>query len=64
MNIGAKTLNKILANRTQQKSSYIMINLGLFKECKDSSVYTNQSMCYTILKKLKDKNSIIILIDR
>ena len=44
MNIGVKMLNKILANRIQQKSSYIMINLGLFKECKDSSIYTDQSM--------------------
>ena len=26
------------------KSSYTIIQLGLFQECKDSSIYTNQSM--------------------
>ena len=46
LNINAKILNKILASRIEQliKNSYIMIKLGLFLECKDPSIYANQSM--------------------
>ena len=46
MNRDAKILNKILANNsaTHQKSSYTMIKLGLFQECKDSSIHANNSM--------------------
>ena len=46
MNIDVNILNKILANRIHStlKGSYTMIKWGLSQECKDSSVYANQSM--------------------
>ena len=31
------------------KSSYTMKKVGLFQECKDSSIYANQSMWYNML---------------
>ena len=37
------------------KSSYPMSKLGLFQECKDSSIYANQTMWYTILTNWKIK---------
>ena len=42
MNIDAK-IRKILANRIQQyiKKLMSLIELGLFQECKDSSIYAN-----------------------
>ena len=37
------------------KSSYTMIKLGLFQECKDSSIYRNQSVWQTTLTNWKIK---------
>ena len=46
MNMDAKFLNTILANRIQQHIKKLIYHdkLGLFQGCKDSSIYANQSM--------------------
>ena len=43
MNLDAKILSRFLANRIQQHIKKLM-KLGLIQECKDSSIYANQSM--------------------
>ena len=37
------------------KNSYTMIKLGLFQGCKYSSIYTNQSMWYTVITSWRIK---------
>ena len=45
INIDVKIFNKVLANSVQHIKKLIhMIKLGLFQGCKDSSIYTNQSV--------------------
>ena len=61
----SKTPQKIQANIVQQtsKRSDTMIKLHLYQECKDSSIYANQSMWYSILTNQKIKNHVIISVD-
>ena len=46
MNIHAKFLNKFKQTESNNilKRSHIMTKLAIFQGCKDSSIFTNQSM--------------------
>ena len=63
--MNVKILNKILANRIQQHIKKIIYHdqVGFSKGCKDSSIYTNQSMWFIILTNWKIKNCMVISID-
>ena len=50
-----KLFHNTIFNNTL-KSSHTIVKLGLFQGCKDSSIYTNQIMWYTILTTWKIKS--------
>ena len=57
MNIDAKVLKKFLETESSNifKRSYIMTKWALFQICKDSSIFTDKLMWYTILTNWKIK---------
>ena len=57
MHIEAKILNKVSQAESNNtlKASSTMIKWGLSQGCKDSSIYANQSVWYTILTNWKIK---------
>ena len=57
MNVEAKILNKILSAESNNilKRSWIINKWALSQGCKDSSIFTNQSMRYTPLTNWKIK---------